>query len=288
MSGSFRNVISIYDKSAIEPLSKKTLSIGITPGGFLYAVMDPYSSQYLALEEYLFADDNGNGETMQCLDEIIALHPTPDVTFKKIYISFFSPHYVIIPASVYDPGSIESYFSFCATIPSNHQLLTDKLVAVNAYGIYSLPNDVIEFCTENFKECIIRHQASVLIESIISEQQESDSPADVVLHLKHGHFEILLLHQQGLLCYQSFFYRAFDDVLYYLFYLMEQYEMDANQKNLVFIGEVPADSVEINVLKGFFNRVVLPGRNKKCSYSELFDQLPTHYYHNIFNLIKCE
>jgi hypothetical protein len=288
MSGSFRNVISLCDKSASEPLSRNMLSIGLNPDGFLFAVMDSGNRRYLSLEEYHYDENNGTDEMLTNLDAFWDSHPVLSQPFPKTYLSLFVPQFVIVPASVYDPESIESYFSFCATLPPNHQLRADKLATINAYGIYAVSNKLIELCEEKLNEYVIRHQASVLIDSIITEQRNAVSQASVVLQLKAGHFEILLLQKHQLLCYQSFLYTAFDDVLYYLFYFLEQYGMDANQMDLVFLGEMTTDSREFNTLKGFFRKVVLPERKKQCRYSEVFAQLPAHYYHNIFNLIKCE
>lgn len=287
MSGSFRNVISIRDKSAIEPLSNKELSIGITPGGFLFAVMDSESSQYVALEEHLFANDEENGEPLVSLDAFFSAHPILSQTFQKVHLSYFSPHYVIIPASVYDPDSIESYLSFCAAAPENHQVVADQLDAIEAFGIYAIPDDLSAFAGKRFVDFRIRHQASVLMESFFANQREDEVKADVVLHLKPGHFEMLLIHQQKLLCYKSFFYQVFDDVLYYLFYLLELYGMDANQKNLMLIGELQSGTDEVAILESFFPKVTFPGRNRKFRFSEVFSDLPAHYYYNFFNLVKC-
>lgn len=287
MSGSFRNVISINDRSAVEPLSNKELSIGITPGGFLFAVMDSNSSRYITLEEHHFTNDDAKGEILESLDIFISSNPILSQTFQKVHLSHFSPHYVIIPAAVYDPNSMESYFAFCAEVPVNHQVVADQLGAIDAVGIYAVPNDLTGIAEERFKDFRIRHQASVLIESFFANQREDGIKADVVLHLKPRHFEVLLIHQQKLLCYKSYFYEAFDDVLYYLFYLLELYGMEANKKNLMLIGELRSGSNEVAILENFFPRVIFPGRNEKVQFSEVFSELPAHYYYNLFNLVKC-
>jgi hypothetical protein len=288
MSGSFRNVISLCDTSASEPLSGNMLSIGIQPNGFLFALMDGRNRRYLALEEYRCNDNIGTDKMLDNLDAFWDSLPVLGQPVAKTYLSLFEPHFVIIPASVYDPEYLESYYSFCASLPSNHQLQADKLITLNAYGIYAVSNKMIELCKERLNKYVIRHQASILIDSIITEQRNAVSQASVVLQIKAGYFEILLLQMHQLLCYQSFLYTAFDDVLYYLFYFLEQYGMNANQIDLVFLGEMTTDSREFNTLKGFFRTVILPERNKQCLYSEVFEQLPAHYYHNIFNLIQCE
>ncbi len=287
MSGSFRNVITITDKSAIEPLSNKELSIGITPGGFLFAVMDSNSSRYLALEEHMFARDEKNGEPLESLGPFLSSHPILCQTFRKVNLSYFSPHYVIIPNAVYDPKSMESYFSFCAAAPDNYQVVADQLDAVEAFGVYAVPNDLTAIAGKRFKDCRIRHQASVLIESVFANQQTDENMADVVLHLKPGHFEMLLIHQQKLLCYKSYFYQVFDDVLYYLFYLLELYGMEANKKNLMLVAELQSGADEIAILEKFFPRVIFPGRNENFQFSDVFSELPAHYYYNLFNLVKC-
>ncbi len=287
MSGSFRNVISIHDKSAIEPLSNKELSIGIMPDGFLFAVMDPIGSRFLAMEDHRFTKDDEKVQLLESIDALISSHPILNQTFQKVQLSYFSPHFVIIPAEVYDSNSNESYFAFCAEIPSNHQVVADQLDAIEAVGVYAIPNELTALAEEKSKDFRIRHQASVLIESFFANQREDGIMADVVLHLKPGHFEMLLIHQQKLLCYKSYFYQAFDDVLYYLFHFLELYGMEANKKNLMLIGELQSNANEVAIFENFFPRVFFPGRNKNVQFSDVFSELPSHYYHNLFNLVKC-
>lgn len=288
MSGSFRNVISINDKSAIEPLSNKELSIGITPGGFLFAIMDPNGLQCLSLEEHHFTNNDAKEELLESLIDFFSSHPLLSQTFQKVQLSYFSPHYVMIPESVYDPGNIESYYLFCAPMSDKHQVVADRIEAIGAFGIYAVPDQLTNFAGEKSRDFRIRHQASVLIDSVFTNQQEDEHKADVVLHIKPGHFEILLIHQQKLLCYKSYFCQVFDDVLYYLFYLLELYGMDANQKKLMLIGELQTDADEVAILKKFFPQVIFPNRNAKFKFSKLFSHFPEHYYYNLFNLVKCE
>lgn len=286
MPGSLRNVISINDKSAIEPLSDKDLSIGFMPDGFLFAVMDPESLRYLLLEEYRLTHDAANEGLLQNFNDFIDSHPVLSQDFRKVHLSHFSAHYVLIPAAVYDPLKKETCFSFCSQLPENHQVHADKIEAIDAFGIYAVPNDLIRMAGERFRDFRIRHQASVLIESIFAHQQVDESMADVVLNINSSHFEVLLIHHQKLLCYKSYLYKVFDDVLFYLFYLLELYGMDANRKKLMLVGEMQADAKEVAILKNFFARVSFPRRNKSFQFSEEFTGLPAQHYFTLFNMVK--
>lgn len=289
MSGSFRNVTRILnDYSAIEPLMNKILSIGLTSDGFLFAVMEPEKSKYLALEEYRLLDDGTDADILNYMADFIASHQLLNNSFLKTHISLFVPQYVIVPEALFDPADVDAYFSFCAGSTHEQTIMYDRLNGAGAFGIYAVSEQLISFCQKNFKDCRIRHQASVLIESTVNAASQADQHANVVVHLEKYHFMILILCQKKLLCYQSYVYQAFDDVLYHLFSLLEQFNLDANHENLFLVGDIQINSNEYVVFERFFNRIILPDRNASYKFTAAFDQLPAYSYHNLFNLAKCE
>ncbi len=288
MSGSFRNVIRIVnDYSAIEPLMNKMLSIGLSADGFLFAIMEPETFKYIALEEYQLLEEYPNAGILNNLGDFMASHQLLNKSFLKTHISLFTPQYVIIPEALFDPENAKACFAFCAGNTNEQVIMTDRLKGVGAYGIYAVSEQLVSLCENKFKDFRIRHQASVLIESIMNVSSQDDDHANVVLNLNKSHFKILILSRKKLLCYQSFIYRAFDDVLYHLFSLLEQFKLDANRENLLFVGDIQINSDEYATLERFFNRIILPDRNELFKYTEAFDQLPAHFYHNLFNLVRC-
>ena len=289
MSGSFRNIIQVSDKSAYEPATNKTLSIGFFPDGFVFAVLDNDNFRYIALEEYTIPPNNTSTKEsfFLQLESFIGSHPILSTSFLKACCAYYTPKLVLIPEDVYDENLKETYFRFCSTIPKGHKIIGDRMHNLNARGLYVVPNDLILFLEKMFPGCRLKHHSAALIESTLAAQKLEPWQADLVVHLRNTRFEMLLIDKQQLIFYQSFSYQIFDDVLYYLFYVLEQHKLDASTMRMLLMGKMAMDTREYQILSSYFQKVAFPERNDVFQYGEKFDNIPSHFYYNILNLVTC-
>lgn len=289
MYGSFQNIIQIRDKSAYEPATNKTISIGFFPDGFVFAILDNDNFRYLALEEYTISSNNSihSKKFFSQLETFIRSQPVLNTTFKNTYIALYTPELVLIPEDVYDENRKQTYFHFCAKMPKDHILIGERMNILNARGIYSVPDDLICFLRKNFPGYRLKHHAVALIESTLAAQKLEPWQVDAVMHLRNKHFEIILLDNQQFTYYQSFSYQAFDDVLYYLFYVLEQHKLDASNMHMLLMGDYAMDAQEFQTLASFFKKVSLPERNDVFKYIKKFDNIPSHLYYNFLNIVTC-
>ena len=290
MSGSFRNIIQVSDKSAYEPATIKTLSIGFFPDGFVFAVLDNNDFRYIALEDYAISPSMHAYQRQDfflLLETFIRNHPILNLPFQKAYLAYYTPELILVPEDVYDDHQKHEYFSFCATMPKDHKLIGERMNILYARGIYAVPDDLHSFLEKMFPGLRMKHHGVVLIESTLAAQKLEPRQVDVVVHLRKTHFEVLLVDKQQLKYYQSFSYQAFDDMLYYLFYVLEQHALDASKMHMLLMGNIAMDTYEYQTLTGFFKRVSFPERNDVFKYSEKFDNIPAHFYHNLLNILTC-
>ncbi len=289
MSGSFRNIIQVSEKSAHEPEKNKTLSIGFFPDGFVFAVLNNDSYRYVALEEYHILAKHGDPpqDYFQQLERFCKTHPILNKTFQKVHCVYYTPQLVLIPEEVYDDNLKEDYFGFCACMQKDNKIIADRLNILDSRGIYAVPDQLCRFLESSFPGYRLKHHGVVLIESTLAAQKLEPWQADAVIHLRKNHFEILLIDNQRLTCYQSFSCKAFDDVLYYLFYVLGQHKLDATNLHLLLMGELAMDTAEYDTLASFFKKVTFPERNDVFQYSDAFENVPAHFYYNLLNLITC-
>lgn len=290
MSGSFRNIIQVSNKSAYEPATNKTLSIGFFPDGFVFAVLDNDDFQYIALEDYAILPSEHASPQQDFflrLETFIRNHPILSLPFQKAYLAYYTPELILVPEDVYDDDHKHEYFSFCATLPKDHKLVGERMNILNARGIYAVPDDLLGFFEKMFPGVRMKHHGVVLIESTLAALKLEPRQVDLVVHLRKTHIEVLLVHKQQLKYYQSFSYQAFDDVLYYVFYVLEQHALDASKLYMLLMGSIAMDTYEYQTLAGFFKRVSFPERNDVFKYTEKFDNIPAHFYYTLLNLVAC-
>ncbi len=287
MTGSFRNIIRIGDTSGPEPFEKKILSIGLRPDGFVFSVLDAENFKYLRLEDYEHSSDDYDDQFLVDLKQFLVDNNLYKAPFKQVHVSLFTPSLLLIPADICLENETENTFRFFAGLQEDHLIRSDKLNNLDAYGIYDFHKEIKNFLDESFDSYRLRHQGNALIESTLAATQLENWDADIVLHLKRSIFEVILLEKGKVSLYQSFEYRTLDDLLYYLFYVLEQFDKNAAYQRLLLIGEISVDCKSYQTLASLFHKVSFPERNDAFQYAGVFDQIPGQYYYNLLNLVTC-
>ncbi len=286
-ANTFRNIISISDSSAIKTLSDKDLSINIRPDGIAFTIFDEVNYSYLALEDLEFQQNNMGAIPVETLETLIQTHSLLNRPVKKTHLSFFSPQLVLIPEKDYDPNRKENIFSLCSQIPETHLILDDRLNILDARALYAIPKQLLSLINQKFPNHRLRHHGSVLIETILAAMNIESQHADMVISVASSHFEMLLFDNQKLTLYRSFQYQTFDDLLYYLFYVLEKHNQSVNEIKLLIMGKLALDTPEYDILSGFFKKVSFPERSDAFKYSKAFDKIPSHFYYTLLNLVAC-
>ncbi|MDR4989258.1 MAG: DUF3822 family protein [Bacteroidales bacterium] len=288
MPVSLRNIVRLGDTSAYEPAPGKIVSIGLMPDGFLFALLDQKKFCYIALEEYrLEQEEDGETALISLMDEWLQQHPLSAIPFEQVHVSYFSPRLVLIPGGLFVAGNEETYYTFCSEKPPDTQLVKDHLNVLSAFGLYAVPDSIIKFLNSNFRNYRLKHSGSNFIESVLAAQRIESWQADIIINIKNSFIELLLFTKQQLQYYKSFYRKNFDDVLYYLFLVMEQSGRDASKQQLLIVGELAMDTPEFEMLSKFFPNPGFVRRNDAFLYSGDFDTIPAHYYYNLLNLVSC-
>lgn len=288
MPGPFRKTISIVDNAFSSGSERnEILSIELSLDGFSFAILDPKHFRYLRLDSYQFKSAQHAEGLAQSLEAFIKECPLLLGSFERVSVAWYQPQFSLIPAELFLHAGKETYQRFCGPTPEGHDLKADKLNNLEAYGIYPFPETLRKKLEFLYPIHRIRHTGTVLIESTLAAFRLEELKADIVLHIKPGHFELLLLDGKRLLFYNSFSYQAFDDLMYFLFYVLEQFGLDASQMEAMLAGEISLDSKKYQYLAQYFKRVSFAGRSDVYHYGPEFDEVPHHYFFNLLNLNTC-
>lgn len=288
MTGPFRNKLRLVDNDLLKDLvPKKILSIGLQPDGFVFCILDTDQFRFMALEHYVFEHKLSQEELFQSLHTLIKEHPLLGMTFERVCISVYSPRLVLIPNEIFHEDEKDKLFGFCTPVQPGEQLITDRLNILKAHALYMVPV-VIHNLAKLFKgHCQIRHEGSVLIENVLASQRLENWQSDIVLRIKPEHCDIIVLKKKKLQFYQSFGIQTFEDILYYLFFVLNEFELDAASLKLMLVGDAAMDSETYASLTPYFKEVAIPQRNDMFRYSPVLDQVPYHFYYNLFNMVTC-
>ncbi len=288
MSAPFSKTISIGSESFSPGTeNKKSLSIELLPDGFSFSVLDHQQFQYLVLESFRTRQVFAMAEWAGMLQQLVHDHPLLAQAYQKVSISWFSTQLTLIPVSLYQQDQKERYFQFANNLPADHIVVQDHLNNLDAYGLYAIPREVHNQLNQLFPGHRLRHSGTVLIESLLATRQLNEWNASLVLHIRRKHFDVVLFDDQKLHYFNSFRYEEFGDLMYYLFFVLEQFALDPNAQDVLLVGEISMDNDRFLALSQYFRKVSFIGRSDIYRYIQEFDALPHHYFYNLLNLNSC-
>ncbi len=266
---------------------KHFLSIELSPGSFSYCILDNDRFQYRVLESYEFDDSMGLEPQLNSIEGVVRNNDFLISGFERITLVYVSKHSVFIPSTLFDEQEKDTYLRFNHIVQDDDIICSEKLYNLDAYVIYPLP-DILKQTFDNlFSEYRLRHFSTALIESVLYDVRYGGYQADIVLHIQNGHFEIVILNSGNLVFFNSFNYQSWDDLLYYLFYVMEQSGLAAESLNIMIVGKASLEADIYKNLKLYFQNIDLGSRSDLFKYHEVFDQIPHNYFYNLLNVNAC-
>lgn len=279
--------INDAENELLNDTGKKFLSIELSPDGFSYCVLDTDKFRYTALESYALNAVKDPLVLNQLLEDVVKSKKILTGAYQRISLAYYSQKMTLVPGELFSYSQKNSYIDFNTYPLHDFEIRVDKLNNLSAYAVYPFPRALAHKVNFLFPGCRLRHISTCLIENILYMVRYGRVNSQLVLHIQRGHFEILVFDGENLSFYNSFVYQNWDDLFYYLFFVLEQLGLQAENLDLMLYGEVGVDSEFYKKVRLYFRTFNFGPRNELYRYSESFDDIPHHYYYNLLNLNAC-
>ena len=184
--------------------------------------------------------------------------------YAVVYCSLKNPFFVLIPESLFDVNHLSDFLPGIDT--KNQRIVTDKIVRNNVICIYAVDEAIYEKFTHQYPNIILKHYASVLIDYTIK-IGFAEQKTIVAIDLEDGLFYLCLVNKTDLLLCNKFAFKSPEDILYFLLYSLEQFEIRPASCQLHISGMVNENAESLILIKEYFEQVILEEINIKNSIS---------------------
>lgn len=266
---------------------KKILSIELSLDGFSYCVLDAEKFRYVALESFALEGIKHLNDLCPVLDEMVREKLLLTGSYQRISFALNSADVTLVPSDLFSYTEKNTYLNLNTYTEKDAEIRVDKLNNLSAFAVYAFPKQLLHKINFLFPACRIRHISTCLIENILYMVRYGRVSPQLVLHVQKGNFQILHFEGENLSFYNSYYYQTFDDLFYYLFFVLEQLGLEAEKLDLMLFGEVGIESVFYKKVKLYFKSFSFGPRSDLYKYSESFDNIPHHYYYNLLSLNAC-
>lgn len=285
MSKVFKGLSLIDETFDAKFLPNYHLFIQLGKDGLVCCVMDTLRNKFIAFENYTFQSIHNSEAFSESIQQLIKEDNllSRSARAKNVKLMWVGNKSTIIPNALFDPLNKENYLKFNHTLAADEIAAVDNLKMSDAKNIYALPSGVEKTLKNVFRNISLHHYSTPLIENLLS-KYKNESTKKMVVHVQVDHFEIIVTEGKTLLFYNTFSYQTSEDFIYYVLFVAEQLKLNPEQMDLTLIGEIDKDSALYLMLYKYVRNVKFGERTNDCEYSYKFDNLPKHYYYNLFNL----
>jgi len=280
--------ISLFDKSYKESNTKSyKLYIELSNNGMKHTVFNTENSTFIGFEEYRFTEISNDYSLIEPVKNIITNNSIYQKEFNSINVAFVNNRSTLIPNAIFKADKLESFHQFNFSKQEEDLFYADQLINLSAHNIYSIPDYIIELFS-TLKNVSFNHFSSSLIESSLIRAKSNKVLSSIHIHILPSSFQFVAIKNQQLELYNSFIYQSNEDFMYYLLFVLDQLNINNEEASITLTGDIEKNSTIYTLLYKYIKTLTFGSRPNNLKFSYIFEEIPNHFHHALFNQFLCE
>jgi hypothetical protein len=281
--------ITLIDETFdIHSTSTYHLSLQASMDGLTYCVLDLIRNKYIALKHYELSEIHSEPVYSEKIKEILTTDENINGNYKSVQLISLSHKSTLVPAPLFHKDNIGLYFEFNHPADKNEEITFNKIKTIDAYNIFSFPKKLKSNLKEIFPKIKLYHQATAFIENSFISHKNKKVQSRAFIHVTRNFFDILVITNNKLVLYNTFYYKNENDFIYFVMYIFEQFKLNAETTEVILSGEIDKTSIYFNTLRKFIRLIKFEKLNDGFLFSYIFKEITAHRFANLLNLYRCE
>lgn len=230
------------------PLMSKNLFISLSQQHVLCAEKD-ITGNALVLEKDIVV--NYNQSPGEAFFKSFDYHGR---NYQVVYCTVKHPFFVLLPEAFFDRQQPAKFLPGIDL--TGQKILHDKVTRNGVICVYNVEESWYRELTHRYPNVILKHYASVLIDYTLRNGFTEQKPV-VTIDFEDGLFYLCLCNKTDLLLCNKFAFKTPEDILYFLLYSLEQFDLLPTQCQLHISGMVSENAGSVVLLNEYFEEVVI-------------------------------
>ena len=175
---------------------------------------------------------------------------------QNIRLVHQSSWYTVVPKALFDPARGLDYLKFNTRLLDNDLVAYDTIEALDLVVVYLPFTNVNNWFFERFGSFTFEHSVSVLLRHLLA-QNTAVNNAQSMIYLYKDNFDFIVWQDKNLLMSNTYNFQAPEDVLYYVLFGFEQFDLNPEQIPLAIAGSVSEQSEIFDLLFKYVRNVSL-------------------------------
>ncbi len=281
------NDLRLFDTSfQLKLTAAYHISIQVSLNGYTYSIQNTIRNKLICVKHFNFAKQVTEAELFNEIRKLLKEEAYLNREYKGVSVSYVTPKSVLVPKELFNEDDLKTYFSFTHNLLSEEEILYNKIADGSAYNVFAIPSSITTLLVNHFKNVKFYHHATPLINHAIKEGLSKNGNLQVFTH--NDWVTMMLSRDSKVVFYNSFKFKTDQDYVFNILNVFKQFELNPRSAELILSGDINDNSNLVNTLKKYIANILFAKLNKSFKYSTIFDNLPEHYFTNLYNVFECE
>lgn len=205
-------------------------------------------------------------------------------SYQHVYVNYFNSQFTLCPTSFYNSDNNRSLLEFNTGSVGDKLILCDDINA-DIKLIYAVDESLKSSLDIIFPHHLIKHTLTVLSKMML--QTEELVKENIILSIHSNYIEVVLKQEQKLILANQYSIKTQEDVLYYVLFILEQYQLNPLTTTITVVGNLDSNSSLIGSLKKYIKNIRLGLGHKRIVWNEI-QGVPQHFNYTVLNRLFCE
>ncbi len=278
-------IVKKYCSVVVPSNEKLYLSVLICEDGFVYSISTHDFKNVIELCHIHLK--NATLPAFQLKDKISFLVQNYGLNkkkFAKVYISILNQQFILVPSAYAAVEDLKKLLVFSSGQEQIKNISQQHIK--NLSFCYTIQSELLHYLETTFSNASIRHNGITNICSLFDNHSLKGS--NLFLSVYDSYIELTAKRENDLLFYNVFNYESSEDILYYLLFMMEQFELSPLTVKLAISAQTGISDNLIRDIKKYIKQVNFCVQDSSIKLNGELASLPQHYYFLLLNQHVCE
>ena len=231
----------------------KELSIQIAMNGLSFSIRNASNNTIEAIKFFPIESSFSIESIENSIKNIIIKESLHKESFDKITVIHTNNAVAFVPNALFNTANLADYLKFSVDLKPNDQIAYDEVEGLEAQLVYRPFTSINNFFIDTFGSFEAVHHCYPLVNFIV--KHNTDSIKKCYIHFREDTFDCFIFEKTKMIFYNNFTFQNEADVLYFLLFTFEQFQLDQTINTITISGSTASEAVIISTLENYFEKI---------------------------------
>ena len=263
-----------------------SLSLQADRNGLAYCIFDNRHKDFIVFRKYRFEHVYMTSDLVRQIIAVLDKDELLKLSYHAVHFLGYSQQSTLVPSEYFNSANLSDYLEFNIVGGSDGELISNLIMPLDTYNVFSLPRPLVTLLTLHFKRVEFSNQSTPFL-WYLSHSLETRKKPSVYVGLNADFFDIAVVSEGKLMLYNTFQYVNETDLLYYVLFVCKQLHLNMQDVLLVLSGESGSRLIYHDTLKQYIPSVHYNDAARLQPVSSALLPVVKYKYLNLLYLNTC-